>query len=163
LGHAWGLVDAERRDRVLASSERVHAEVARLHRERVGGETGVKLLRRPEAEYRSVVERVGPPASAITSDEARRVEILIRYESYIERSRKHLEARRQYERMSLRSLRYDGVPSLSNEGREMLERARPATVGAAQRLRGVRDSDVTALLVHLKRTDAVSRETSRAR
>jgi tRNA uridine 5-carboxymethylaminomethyl modification enzyme len=162
VGHAWGLVEAGRLDRVLASRDRVHDEVARLHRERAGGETGAKLLRRPEADYASVVERVGPPDVDISPDEARRVEILIRYESYIERSRKHLEARRAYERMSLGSLRYEVVPSLSNEGREMLERARPATLGAAQRLRGVRDSDVTALLVHLKRTDAVSRETSRA-
>ena len=36
---------------------------------------------------------------------------------------------------------------MANRG---LERARPATVGAAQRLRGVRDSDVAALLVHLR-------------
>jgi tRNA uridine 5-carboxymethylaminomethyl modification enzyme len=162
LGHAWGLVSDERLARIRASSDRVHDEVARLHRERAGGETGAKLLRRPEGDYASVVARVGPPEVEIAPAEGRRVETLIRYESYIERSRKHLEARRQYERMSLRSLRYEGVPSLSNEGREMLERARPATLGAAQRLRGVRDSDVTALLVHLKRSDAVSRETSPA-
>jgi tRNA uridine 5-carboxymethylaminomethyl modification enzyme len=61
--------------------------------------------------------------------------------------------------MSLREVRYGDVPSLSNEGRETLERGRPATLGAAQRLRGVRDSDVTALLVHLKRRGGVSRET----
>jgi tRNA uridine 5-carboxymethylaminomethyl modification enzyme len=164
LGHAWGLVDEGRRSRVEASSERVRAEVARLHRLRHGGESGAKLLRRPDADYASVIRRVGPPDTTLEEAEGRRVEILVRYESYIERSRKHLQAREAYERMSLRSLRFDGVPSLSNEGREMLERARPATLGAAQRLRGVRDSDVTALLVHLKRrgVEPVSRETPAA-
>jgi len=90
------------------------------------------------------------------------VEIFVRYEAYIERSRKHLEARDAYERMSLKGVTYDAVPSLSNEGREMLERGKPSTLGAAQRLRGVRDSDITALLVHLKRRGGVSRETSLA-
>ena len=159
VGLAWGLIDAEREARTRASAERVHAEVARLERVRNGADTGAKLLRRPDGDYASVIARVGAPGVPLRPDEVRRVEIHVRYDAYIERSRKHLEARATYERMSLRDVRYGEVPSLSNEGREMLERGRPATLGAAQRLRGVRDSDVTALLVHLKRRGGVSRET----
>jgi tRNA uridine 5-carboxymethylaminomethyl modification enzyme len=162
LGHAWGLVDDARRERVERSAARVHAEVARLHRVRDGVDSGAKALRRPEADHAAVVERVGPPDEPLSTDEVRRVEIRVRYEAYIERSRKHLEAREAYERFTLHDVAYDAVPSLSNEGREVLVRSRPPTLGAAQRLRGVRDSDVTALLVHLKRRPPVSRETSRA-
>jgi len=162
VGHAWGLVDEERRNAVRRSSERVEAEVARLERLRDGNENGTKLLRRPDGDYRSVVGRLGAPDEPLSEEEIRRVEILVRYESYIERSRKQLESRVSYERLSLRELAFEAVPSLSNEGREMLARGRPATLGAAQRLRGVRDSDVTALLVHLKRRGGVSRETSAA-
>jgi tRNA uridine 5-carboxymethylaminomethyl modification enzyme len=162
VGLAWGLIDAEREARVWASAERVHAEVARLERVRRGSDTGAKLLRRPDGDYASVIAQVGAPELPLTPDEVRRVEIHVRYDAYIERSRKHLEARAAYERMSLREVRFGEVPSLSNEGREMLERGRPATLGAAQRLRGVRDSDVTALLVHLKRRGGVSRETPAA-
>ena len=84
------------------------------------------------------------------------------YESYIERSRAQLEGRSRYEELALAGVAYSAIPSLSNEGREALERGHPRTLGAAQRLRGVRDSDVTALLVHLKRRGAhdVSRETT---
>jgi tRNA uridine 5-carboxymethylaminomethyl modification enzyme len=159
VGRAWGLVEAERAERARASAERVQAEVHRLERARSGSDTGAKLLRRPDGDYASVIARVGAPEEPLSADEVRRVEIHVRYDAYIERSRKHLEARSAYERMSLREVRYGDVPSLSNEGRETLERGRPATLGAAQRLRGVRDSDVTALLVHLKRRGGVSRET----
>ena len=162
LGHAWGLVDEPRRERVARSAARGHAEVARLHRVRDGVDSGAKALRRPDADHAAVTERVGAPEEPLSADEVRRVEILVRYESYIERSRKHLEARAAYERLSLRDVSYDAVSSLSNEGREVLARSHPPTLGAAQRLRGVRDSDVTALLVHLKRRSVVSRETSLA-
>lgn len=160
VGHAWGLVDSERLSAVESSRRRVDAEVRRLNTVRDGGDLGSKLLRRPDGDYAAVVARVGPPPTALTADERRRVEILVRYESYIERSSRQLEARRAYEELSLKGLTYGEVRSLSNEGREMLEKGRPATLGAAGRLRGVRDSDVAALLVHLKRRGGVSRETA---
>lgn len=159
VGHAWGLVEDARVDALEVMEARVQREVERLHRLRHEGDTGAKMLRRPGSDYASVVELLGPSEDDLSPVEQRKVEILVQYEAYIERSRKHLEARSEYEAMVLRDVDFRAVSSLSHEGREMLERARPATLGAAQRLRGVRDSDVTALLVHMKRRN-VSRETS---
>ena len=159
VGHAWGLVDRGRVQELEASVARVRSEVERLKSARYGGDTGDKMLRRPGATYTSVVEMIGSGEVRLSPAEARSVEISIQYEAYIERSRKHLEARGEYEALSLRDLDYRSVASLSGEGREVLERAQPATLGAAQRLRGVRDSDLTALLVYIKRA-GVSRETS---
>lgn len=158
-GHAWGLQSDARARAVEASSARVHAEVERLGRLRDGPDDGCKALRRPGATYADVLARFGAEPAPLSPDEVRRVEILVGYEAYIERSRKHLEARAGYERLSLDGVAFEAIPSLSNEGRETLERGRPPTLGAAQRLQGVRDSDVTALLVHLKRSGRVSRET----
>jgi tRNA uridine 5-carboxymethylaminomethyl modification enzyme len=160
VGREWGLVDDQRLEALEATEARVSAEVARLKQVRFEGDTAAKMLRRPGADYASVVARVGPADAALSPAEIRRVGIDIQYEAYIERSKKHLEARGEYEAMALREVDFRAISSLSHEGREMLERAKPATLGAAQRLRGVRDSDVTALLVHLKRQN-VSRETSR--
>ena len=162
--HAWGMIDDAERDAVAASEARIEREVARLHEVRVNGDTGAKMLRRPETDYAGVIDVVGPPEDDLSDEERRKVEILVTYEAYIERSRKHLEGRSRYEEMSLEAVAFDTVPSLSNEGREALEGGRPRTLGAAQRMRGVRDSDITALLVHMKRTGesgagGVSRET----
>jgi tRNA uridine 5-carboxymethylaminomethyl modification enzyme len=159
-GHAWGLVGAERLAAVQGAEARVAAEVARLGAVRSEGELATTLLCRPGASYEAVVGRVGGPAVALSAAERRRVEIEVRYASYIERSTRQLAGRSQFERLRLEGVAFERVASLSAEGRQALERAAPATVGAAQRVRGVRDSDVAALLVHLKVRGAVSRETA---
>lgn len=161
VGHDWGLVDGGRRDAVLASLGRVEAEVARLGRCRDGGELAATVLCRPDQDYASVVARFGGPEGAsLTPAEAQQVEVLVRYAGYIERSQKQLAGRAQYEGWSLEGLSFESVASLSFEGRTALERGRPANLAAAQRLRGVRDSDLTALLVHLKTRVDVPRETA---
>jgi tRNA uridine 5-carboxymethylaminomethyl modification enzyme len=98
----------------------------------------------------------------LAPDEARAVEVLIRYQAYIERSQRELEQRERFETWPLQGLSFDRIPSLSAEGRAALEQFKPLTLGAAQRLRGVRDSDVSALLVYLKGQANVSRETAAA-
>lgn len=151
LAAVWGLVPQERAGAVAASVDRIEQEISRLAKSRDGMDDGLKLLRREGSSYDEVVGRVGGPDVALSPEERRSVEIRVRYESYIERSRKHLDGRQQYERLSLQHVRFEEVPSLSGEGLERLQEVRPPTLGAAQRTRGVRDSDVTALLVHLKR------------
>jgi tRNA uridine 5-carboxymethylaminomethyl modification enzyme len=158
VGHAWGLVEDDALASVRRSGARVRREVERLGRVRYAGDLAATLLCRPGVDYRTVVGWVGPAEPALSPDECRKVEILVRYASYIERSERHLASRAEHEKTSLERVDFARVPSLSSEGREVLERWQPATLGAAQRLRGIRDSDVVALLVHLK-ARTVSRET----
>lgn len=158
LGAEWGLVDAGALECLAASEARVQGEVERLARLRIDGEPASKVLSRPGVGYGDVVEAAGVGPIHLSRKECEKVAILIKYSPYIERSRRELEGRQQYEEMELAGVDYASVSSLSNEGREVLARSRPGTLGAAQRLRGVRDSDVTALLVFLKRR-GVSRET----
>jgi tRNA uridine 5-carboxymethylaminomethyl modification enzyme len=160
LGHAWGLVGAERVAVVRASEARVTAEVERLGRTRVGQDLATTMLCRPGVDYEDVVAALGEDAPTLDERERRRVEVEVRYASYIDRSRRELALRSEHERVSLDGVAFDRVASLSSEGREVLERTRPATLGAAQRARGVRDSDLTALLIHVKTRRDVSRETS---
>ncbi len=159
VGHAWGLVGEAAWRRSRESARRVADEVERLGRARDAGVSATTLLCRPGSDYHGVTAKVGAAPERLSPAEIARVVTLVRYASYIERSRKHAAARSEYEAMVLSRVRYEAVASLSNEGREALARQRPATLGAAQRLRGVRDSDVTALLIHLKTRD-VSRETA---
>ncbi len=159
VGQRWGLVGSERVREVLESQARVEREVERLGRARHQGDTGAKMLCRPGMDHAAVAALVGAPEEPLTADERERVEILVRYASYIERSARHLAERAEYELLELVGVDFAKVASLSAEGREVLVRQAPATLGAAQRLRGIRDSDVTALLVHMK-TRGVSRETA---
>ena len=49
-------------------------------------------------------------------------------------------------------LDYAVIGGLSNEGRDKLKRARPATLGAAARISGVTPAALTALLGHVRRS-----------
>ena len=160
LGHAWGLQSGESLQRMQASQARVEAEVQRLNKLQFGGVTASKALCRPGMSYLELEEQLGSPTQ-LSNKEKQKVEIQVKYASYIERSRRELEARKGYETVSLFGLSFYGIPSLSHEGRQALTGAQPATLGAAQRVQGVRDSDITALLVYCKGGHSiVSRETS---
>ncbi|ADI16088.1 glucose inhibited division protein A [Truepera radiovictrix DSM 17093] len=151
LGHAWGLRDDAALRALRRSEAAVAAELERLRRTRIDGVPADRVLCRPGMHYAALLERLGPPTPPLSPEEARKVEILTKYAAYIERSRRELQARAAYETLDLTRTDFRRVGSLSAEGLEVLLRERPATLGAAGRLRGVRDSDLTALLVHCRR------------
>jgi tRNA uridine 5-carboxymethylaminomethyl modification enzyme len=149
-GHEWGLVSDAELAQMRDSEERVNAEVRRITAGRHGGESTAKVLCRPGTRHADVEALIGPAPVGLTPLEIHKVETLIRYEAYIERSERHLAGRSEFEHLSLEGTDYRQVASLSNEGVEALLLAQPATLGAAGRLSSIRDGDVTALLVHLK-------------
>ena len=60
---------------------------------------------------------------------------------------------RIYEEMLIpSSFDYKIIKSISNEGREKLTSVLPETVGQAQRIPGIRPTDISILLVYLKRS-----------
>ncbi|MBR6234738.1 MAG: tRNA uridine-5-carboxymethylaminomethyl(34) synthesis enzyme MnmG, partial [Spirochaetales bacterium] len=46
---------------------------------------------------------------------------------------------------------YDAVDGISSESREKLKAVRPESIGQASRISGVRTSDITVLLVYLRK------------
>ena len=46
---------------------------------------------------------------------------------------------------------YDKVPNLASEARQKLKEVRPISIGQALRISGVNPSDISILLVYLKR------------
>ena len=152
LGVAWGLLPPSEGERVRGKYARIERELSRLARLRVEGVSALHYLRRPEASYAEVLKRVGPPEEPLSEEEKRQVEIRAKYAGYIERQER---LRRRLEELASHPIPegvdFYRVPSLSREAAERLSRARPRTLAEAARLPGVRDSDVTALLVHLTR------------
>ncbi|MCF8495031.1 MAG: tRNA uridine-5-carboxymethylaminomethyl(34) synthesis enzyme MnmG, partial [Alphaproteobacteria bacterium] len=76
------------------------------------------------------------------------------YAGYMGRHEADIVAFRKDEALALpESLDYAAVGSLSNEVRQKLEAARPATLGAASRIPGITPAALIALLKHVKRKD----------
>lgn len=73
------------------------------------------------------------------------------YSSYLERQKIDLELFKRDEAIRIpRDISYKEIPSLSNEVKEKLSAAQPATIGAASRIPGMTPAAVTALLMHLR-------------
>ncbi|MER3451518.1 MAG: tRNA uridine-5-carboxymethylaminomethyl(34) synthesis enzyme MnmG, partial [Thermus sp.] len=152
LGVEWGLLPKEALDRVRAKYARVEAELMRLAALRLEGVRALDWLRRPEARYEEVLRRF-PPPEPLSLEEAFQVEVRAKYAGYIARQERLRAELVDLERRLLpQSLDFARIPSLSREAVEKLTRYRPRTLAEAARIPGVRDSDLTALLVYLKRS-----------
>ena len=78
-----------------------------------------------------------------------------RYAPYVARQAAEIERLRADEAVRLPArLDYAALPGLSNEMVERLSAARPATLGAAARVRGVTPAALAAILVHARRKAA---------
>lgn len=114
-----------------------------------------ELLRRPDVTYALLVQadNVGPGVA--DAKVAEQVEIQAKYAGYIDRQNDEIARHRRHEEMRLpESLDYARVRGLSNEVRQKLTTARPATLGQAARIPGITPAAISLLLVHLKKNDA---------
>ena len=121
------------------------------------------LLRRPEVRYEDILRLEAIAAGREVSEEgehlpavvAEQVEIRVKYEGYIKRQQEEMERFKKMEERRLpEDLDYRTVHNLSLEASEKLNRVRPASLGQAGRISGVSPADITALMIHLKKTGA---------
>jgi tRNA uridine 5-carboxymethylaminomethyl modification enzyme len=77
-----------------------------------------------------------------------------RYAPYIARQEAEVRAMRANDKIPLSSVDFAAVPGLSNEMVERLQAARPMTLGAAERVRGITPTALAAILVQAKRVAA---------
>lgn len=80
-------------------------------------------------------------------------QIEVKYKYYIEKQDRRVEKLRKMENARIPpDFDYSGIPSLSAESRSKLERIRPVTLGQANRISGIRSSDIMLLMVYLRRS-----------
>ncbi len=109
------------------------------------------LLRYPAISFADLAA-YWPELSGIRPDVVEQLEIDALYAGYLDRQEADIRLFRKDEAMKLPAdLDLGAVGGLSNEVRERLASARPATIGAASRLPGVTPAAVVALLRHVKR------------
>ena len=81
------------------------------------------------------------------------VESEIKYEGYIKRSLREIRSiKRSNEVLLANDLDYSQLKGLSSEAVEKLSKIRPENMGQAMRISGVKASDVSVLMVNLKRS-----------
>jgi len=148
LGRDVGLLPKRHHDQFTTKRDAIANELDRLARTRHGADTLAQILRRPEVTHRGL-----PGTHPDLSDDIRlQVEINLKYEGYISRQEIEVQKFRSLEDKQIPAwLDYEKVHSLRHEARQKLGKIRPATVGQASRISGVTPSDLSIILVWMKR------------
>jgi len=148
VGFDLGLLPERNHRQFLAKAAAITSELHRLRTTRVGPDLLIQILRRPEMTYRRM-----PGADAELSDDvAEQVEIYSKYEGYVDRQEAEVGKLKSVEQKQIPNwLKYDQIPSLRTEARVKLEKIRPATLGQASRISGVSPSDISVLMVWLRK------------
>ena len=146
IGYELGLVSAERYQTVLDKYAQVDAEIARLKKGKL-----YQLLKRPENAYDSLADQ-DPERPALSRAVIEEVEISIKYEGYIQRQLRDVEAFAKMEGKRIPpDIDYGAVPGMRTEARQKLDAIRPASFGQASRISGVSPADLTALMIWVER------------
>jgi tRNA uridine 5-carboxymethylaminomethyl modification enzyme len=114
-----------------------------------------ELLKRPGIGWNEL-EECSPEVSELGRElgpEARRqAEIQVKYEGYIRRQTAAVEKFRHLEKIRIPDdFSYAGIPGLTIEMSQTLERIRPLSLGQASRLPGVTPAAISILMIYLKK------------
>ncbi len=111
------------------------------------------LLRRKEIVYDDLSHFEGWEAIADRAVK-RQIEIEAKYEGYIRRQSELVQKMKDLEGMKIPAVfDYSVVPGLSNELKAKLLRVEPATVGQAERISGMTQAALTAILIMIKKRE----------
>ena len=115
------------------------------------GITLYELLKRPEVTLKSLIDNKLVDVDA-SSSVIEQTEIDIKYEGYIKKTQKEAnKILKNDEKLLPLDIDYNKVPNLATEARQKLIKVRPRSIGQALRISGVNPSDISILLVYLRK------------
>ena len=165
IGYKAGLASEERYQKMLAKKhdsektvermKKVHLSAAQVKEALkddsiTNGATAFDLLKRAEVKYADLAA-VSEDMPRVRDEVIEQVEISIRYEGYLTRQQKQVEEFRRTENVKIPvNIDYNTITGLRIEAQQKLQKIRPETLGAAQRISGVSPGDVAVLMIKLE-------------
>lgn len=169
IGYAAGLIPETRYKAFLDRKKNIEREIERVEKLTIAPSdklseiltengsseitTGIRLsdlIKRPELDYFKLAA-IDPDRPDLPPEDARQVDISVKYEGYIQRQMQQVEQFKKLERRKLPTdMDYDTVPSLRLEARQKLSRLRPESLGMASRISGVSPADISVLIIYLE-------------
>ena len=169
-GHELGLISNEDHGRLQERIRQIQEGLNRLSSSKIYpvadvngilaemGTTPIKnpinlyqLLKRDEVAYDDLKPFAGwvPISDRMVK---KQIEIEAKYEGYIKRQQDAVKKMKTLEESRIpQGLQYEDIPSLSNELKIKLAAVEPATIGQAQRISGMTQAALTAILIHMKK------------
>ena len=169
IGYEAGLISDEQINALNDKEEQIRTEIERLKNTYVGpskeleeifnsvgsepittGMSMADLIKRPELDY-DIFALIDPERPELREDIRFQVNVQIKYEGYIARQLKQVEAFKKLEkRLIPEDFDYKSVYGLRIEAVQKLDKYRPVSIGQAGRISGVSPADISVLLIALE-------------
>lgn len=169
IGYEAGLISDEQINALNDKEEQIRTEIERLKNTYVGpskeleeifnsvgsepitnGMSMADLIKRPELDY-DILALIDPERPELREDIRFQVNVQIKYEGYIARQLKQVEAFKKLEkRLIPEDFYYKSVYGLRIEAVQKLDKYRPVSIGQAGRISGVSPADISVLLIALE-------------
>ena len=170
-GYKLGLVKEEDIQRFRLKKELVEKEIENLKNSKISantknkeimnrfnqnfeiGQSAYQLIKRPDVDY-FLLDELGYNSSFKVDDIylkkeiIEQVEILVKYEGYIERQENQVNISDKLEKIKIpENINFMEIKQISTETKELLNKIKPKTLGQASRIGGVKPADISVLMV----------------
>ena len=147
LGRQLGLLPDRNFKQFEHKDTLIYQEISRLQSTRHENNLLSQILKRPEIQYTNM-----PFANLeLPVEVQQQVEIIIKYQGYIERQEMEVQKFRSMEDKQVPDwMDFSKIPGLRNEARQKLMDIKPRTLGQASRISGISPADISLLMVHMK-------------
>ena len=168
IGHRIGLIDENRYNKYLNKKIEIEAVKETLRNNKLNpsketnayllfinsailkdGITFYNLLKRPEINMDIIKKFI---VLEFKEDVLNQVEIEIKYEGYITKAIKEANKLINLENKKIpENINYDVIHNIASEAKQKLKEVRPTSIAQALRISGVNPSDISILMVYLKK------------
>jgi tRNA uridine 5-carboxymethylaminomethyl modification enzyme len=159
LGYKLGLVSEIRWQKYLRVQEILKRELEFLSSVNTSKGNGlteptrlINILRRPEIGYEDLMKYGYEIPGDVTPEIQDRITLEVKYAGYLKRQEEDVKKFEYFEDIPLpQNFDYLVITTIATEAREKLNRFKPASVGQAARISGVNYTDISALMIYLKK------------
>lgn len=172
IGHDIGLIKEERYQKFLKKKDDIKYVVDILnntylgkrkeveeylqelgYQEMKGGILASEVLKRQDVKYSRIKDFIPELRDFELPEETiEEIEIIVKYEGYISKQIRDADNQRKLEEMKIpNDIDYLNMDGLRLEARQKLDKIRPLTIGQASRVSGVNPSDVSILILNVRR------------
>lgn len=168
-GYEIGLISKEKYDKLIQKENNINEIIELLKNNKItpkkeindylvkNNSTPIKdgislfqLLKRPEIKINNIKEFI--ELKKYTKEELEQVEIIIKYEGYIEKANREAKKMLELEEKKIpEDLDYDKIKNIASEARQKLKEVKPTSIGQAIRISGVNPADISIMMVYLKK------------
>jgi tRNA uridine 5-carboxymethylaminomethyl modification enzyme len=153
--YEWGTISQEQYDRVVKKRETIDQEIARLSKIFKTfdgkGSSISQLISRPDWTYAQALD-LFDDVQDFGLDTNSQIETELKYAGYIQRQQKEVSKLENLDLVKIpREYPYLGILGLRTEAKQKLLRFTPENLGAASRIPGVTPSDISVLMISLRK------------